>query len=96
MDKNAIFHFDLPNRLAAKFGGTMQSIPTLDPAILRDAEDKIESMAGDYATWVDDHIKQLEKELALLITDDTKIKTHIDKINNLSLELQGTRRDFWI
>lgn len=89
MDKNKIFHFDLPNRLASKFGGSLQDIPTLDPVLLREAEDRIENMAGDYATWVTDHVIKLEKELAALITDDTKIKTHIDNINDLSLELRG-------
>jgi CheY-like chemotaxis protein len=82
--------FKFRNRLADKIGGySLKGIPEIDPELIEQAANKIESMAGDYAEWVTNSVRQMSGALSLLAKGEGDSKVLMLKLNTLAHEFRG-------
>ncbi len=90
--KKKVWHFRLPNRLQQKLSAGMSSNPdepAFQPELLNQAESMISNMETDYADWVSDSVKMLRDALNRAIEDPDGSDEHLQKINEIALELRG-------
>lgn len=91
LDSTDVLYFEFTNRLAAKVGGLPQGaeMPKLDVEILKKVEEKIESMAGDYSTWVADELLRLDEALRKLKDPEANLRHVMARINRGAHEMRG-------
>lgn len=83
-------HFRLGNRLHDKLGANlMKGEIDIDPAFIRAAEERIRSFFGDYADWVERHIRNMIDSRNALAVGEGDAATHIASINTIAHELRG-------
>ncbi|GIK98760.1 MAG: hypothetical protein BroJett029_29690 [Alphaproteobacteria bacterium] len=82
--------FRIGNRLRDKLGANlMKGELDIDPAFVRAAEERIRSFFGDYADWVERHIRSMVDSRNALATGEGDAATHIANINAIAHELRG-------
>ncbi len=81
-----IVYFRLRNRLKDKvaFG---EDVPPFDPALIKKAEERIQSFAGDYSDWVGASVRTLQESVAALLESRGDQGELLAKVNLLGLEL---------
>lgn len=85
-----VIRFVLPNRLREKVGAFgPDAVIALDPSVLEAAEEQIQSMAGDYASWVEESILRLVDLQTTLALADNNPKDILGEINSIAHELRG-------
>lgn len=83
-------HFRIGNRLRDKLGANlMKGEIDIDPAFIRAAEERIKSFFGDYADWVERHIRSMIDSRNALAVGEGDASTHIANINTIAHELRG-------
>lgn len=82
--------FRIGNRLRDKLGANlMKGEIDIDPAFIRAAEERIRSFFGDYADWVERHIRSMVDSRNALAVGEGDPTTHISNINAIAHELRG-------
>lgn len=82
--------FRIGNRLRDKLGANlMKGELDIDPAFVRAAEERIRSFFGDYADWVERHIRSMVDSRNALATGEGDAATHIANVNAIAHELRG-------
>jgi CheY-like chemotaxis protein len=82
--------FRIGNRLHDKLGANlMKGEIDIDPAFIRAAEERIKSFFGDYADWVERHIRSMIDSRNALAVGEGDASTHIANINTIAHELRG-------
>lgn len=89
-DEAKVMRFVLPNRLREKVGAYgPDAVIAIDPAIIEQAEEQIQSMAGDYANWVEESILRLVDLQTTLALGEGDAKDILGEINTIAHELRG-------
>jgi CheY-like chemotaxis protein len=82
--------FRFGNRLHDKLGANlMKGEIDIDPAFIRAAEERIKTFFGDYADWVERHIRSMIDSRNALAVGEGDASTHIANINAIAHELRG-------
>lgn len=82
--------FRIGNRLRDKLGDNlMKGEIDIDPAFIRAAEERIKSFFGDYADWVERHIRSVIDSRNALAAGEGDASTHIANVNTIAHELRG-------
>jgi len=82
--------FRIGNRLADKLGANlMKGEIDIDPAFIHAAEERIKTYFGDYADWVERHIRSMIDSRNALAVGEGDAATHIVNINTIAHELRG-------
>lgn len=82
--------FRIGNRLRDKLGANlMKGEIDIDPAFIRAAEERIKSFFGDYADWVERHIRSMIDSRNALAVGEGDAATHVSSINTIAHELRG-------
>jgi len=81
-----VVYFRLRNRLKDKIAYGLE-VPPFAPDILLKAQERIQEFAGDYADWVADVIRTLQRTMAALVKGEGDRDQYIATINNMALEL---------
>jgi hypothetical protein len=82
--------FRIGNRLRDKLGANlMKGEIDIDPAFIRAAEERIRSFFGDYADWVERHIRSMVDSRNALAIGEGDAAIHITSINTIAHELRG-------
>ncbi len=92
--KAKIWVFDLPNKLKAKLGVKDSDDGSLDPKLLRAAEQHLMDMADDYTDWVKGNLAQLNMNFEQLISAPKNPWKYVQNIHNISHELRGQGETF--
>ncbi len=83
-------HFRLGNRLRDKLGANlMKGEIDIDPAFIRAADERIRSFFGDYADWVERHLRSMVDSRNALAVGEGDASAHISNINTIAHELRG-------
>ena len=61
----------------------------IDPAFIHAAEERIKSFFGDYADWVERHIRSMVDSRNALAVGEGDASTHIANVNAIAHELRG-------
>lgn len=99
-DNVRAIHFLPDNRVRTKLGPEALRGPVeFDPEVIRAAEERIQALVGDYASWVEKYIDSMAASLAALKPRDRPLKrnrAHIANINRIAHELhnQGGTFDY--
>ncbi|HUA54660.1 MAG TPA: response regulator [Candidatus Sulfotelmatobacter sp.] len=89
------FVFNLPNRLREKVMGLGKGGPmTIDPELLKAAEQQLDRMEGDYSDWVRGTVKQLSDAYDKAMADDRARVAMVAQINRISHDLRGQGTTF--
>ncbi|MBI3514305.1 MAG: response regulator [Proteobacteria bacterium] len=89
------FIFNLPNRLREKVMGLGKGGPmTIDPEILKAAEQQLDRMETDYSDWVRGTVKQLSDAYEKALVDDRARTAAVAQINRISHDLRGQGTTF--
>lgn len=82
--------FRIGNRLRDKLGANlMKGEIDIDPAFIRAADERIRSFFGDYADWVERHIRSMVDSRNALAVGEGDAAIHIANINTIAHELRG-------
>ncbi len=82
--------FRIGNRLRDKLGANlMKGEIDIDPAFIRAAEERIKSFFGDYADWVERHIRSMVDSRNALAVCEGDASTHVANVNAIAHELRG-------
>ncbi len=82
--------FRIGNRLRDKLGANlMKGEIDIDPAFIRAAEERIKSFFGDYADWVERHIRSMVDSRNALAVGEGDASTHVANVNAIAHELRG-------
>lgn len=82
--------FRIGNRLRDKLGpNLLKGELDIDPAFIHAAEERIRSFFGDYADWVERHIRSMVDSRNALALGEGDAATHIASINTIAHELRG-------
>jgi CheY-like chemotaxis protein len=82
--------FRIGNRLRDKLGANlMKGEIDIDPAFIHAAEERIKSFFGDYADWVERHIRSMVDSRNALAVGEGDASTHIANVNAIAHELRG-------
>lgn len=89
--KKRVWVFKLPKQMKTKLttGFTDSDGPLIDPALIAAVEEKIASMEGDYADWVQVSIKEMGKAHRGMVKDPSTSEQHMATVNRVALELRG-------
>ncbi|TAH32793.1 MAG: response regulator [Alphaproteobacteria bacterium] len=92
--KAKIWLFDLPNKLKAKLGVKDADAGSIDPTLLRVAEQQLQDMSDDYSDWVRGNLAQLQMNYEQLTANPKNPWKYIQNIHNISHELRGQGETF--
>jgi CheY-like chemotaxis protein len=88
-DVRAIY-FTLDERLRAKLGPNARKTPVdFDPALIKAAERRIQTLVGDYGDWMEGYITAITIAQKALETGRGNQEQNLAKINEVAHELRG-------
>lgn len=88
-DVRAIY-FRPANKLRDKLGpNALRGQIDFDPLVIQAAEERIQELVGDYATWVRNYLESMDESYNALRKDAADPKHHILNINQIAHELRG-------
>ena len=88
-DVRAVY-FRPANKLRDKLGpNALRGQIDFDPLVIQAAEERIQEMVGDYATWVRDYLESMSTSFKALREGTKESQHHVLNINQIAHELRG-------